>query len=172
MKKLILTILCFSALCVHASKLIDAITMTKVIKGGSRTEVSTEPEVGYDGENNSAEIVIEAEQSFQMRVIDIYGTVVYTCPVMMVDGTNQELVDGLCDCLEDNYMYTASAISFFKNFTASVAETCSNLSISEINSYANDLASTIRNSNIPTDFKYEIAVTATTTINSALCWVQ
>ena len=87
MKKLFLTILYFSALCVHASKLIDAITMTKVIKGGSRTEVSVEPEVGYDGENNSVEIVIEAEQSFQMRVIDIYGTVVYTCPVLMVDGT-------------------------------------------------------------------------------------
>lgn len=61
--------------------------MTKVIKGGSRTEVSVEPEVGYDGENNFLEIVIEAEQSFQMRVIDIYGTVVYTCPVLMVDGT-------------------------------------------------------------------------------------
>ena len=61
--------------------------MTKVIKGGSRTEVSVEPEVGYDGENNSVEIAIEAEQSFQMRVIDIYGTVVYTCPVLMVDGT-------------------------------------------------------------------------------------
>ena len=87
MKKLFLTILCFPALCVHASKVIDAITMTKVIKGGSRTEVSVEPEVGYDGENNSVEIVIEAEQSFQMRVIDIYGTVVYTCPVLMVDGT-------------------------------------------------------------------------------------
>ena len=87
MKKLFLTILCFSAPCVHASKVIDAITMTKVIKGGSRTEVSVEPEVGYDGENNSVEIVIEAEQSFQMRVIDIYGTVVYTCPVLMVDGT-------------------------------------------------------------------------------------
>ena len=71
----------------HASIVIDAITMTKVIKGGSRTEVSVEPEVGYDGENNSVEIVIEAEQSFQMRVIDIYGTVVYTCPVLMVDGT-------------------------------------------------------------------------------------
>ena len=87
MKKLFLTILCFSTLCVHASELIDAITMTKVIKGGSRTEVSVEPEVGYDGENNSVEIAIEAEQSFQMRVIDIYGTVVYTCPVLMVDGT-------------------------------------------------------------------------------------
>ena len=61
--------------------------MTKVIKGGSRTEVSVEPEVGYDGENNSVEIAIEAAQSFQMRVIDIYGTVVYTCPVLMVDGT-------------------------------------------------------------------------------------
>ena len=61
--------------------------MTKVIKGGSRTEVSVEPEVGYDGENNSVEIAIEAEQSFQMRVIDIYGTVVYTCPVLIVDGT-------------------------------------------------------------------------------------
>ena len=61
--------------------------MTKVIKGGSRTEVSAKPEVGYDVENNSVEIVIEAEQSFQMRVIDIYGTVVYTCPVLMVDGT-------------------------------------------------------------------------------------
>ena len=24
---------------------------------------------------------------FQMRVIDLYGTVVYTCPVLMVDGT-------------------------------------------------------------------------------------
>lgn len=88
------------------------------------------------------------------------------------NGTNQELVDGLCDCLEDNYMYTASEISFFKNFTASVAKTCSNLSISEIDSYAKDLASTIRNSNIPTDYKYEISVSATTTINSALCWVQ
>lgn len=256
MKKLILTILCFSALCVHASKLIDAITMTKVIKGGSRTEVSTEPEVGYDGENNSVEIVI-AQGKLQIKVnysicpseyltvgdsrsresdlrcdslgyyhnyvmvrvnqnkqkyltggklnmsllyddimefmaeVGIYSEpltnnelvkteVRNMCKELAVitlnnkesNGTNQELVDGLCDCLEDNYMYTASEISFFKNFTASVAETCSNLSISEINSYANDLASTIRNSNIPTDFKYEIAVTATTTINSALCWVQ
>jgi len=90
----------------------------------------------------------------------------------MTNGTNQELVDGLCDCLEDNYMNTASEISFFKNFTVSVAETCCSLSISEINSYANDLASTIRNSNMPTDYKYEIAVSATTTINSALCWAQ
>ena len=49
--------------------------------------MSAKPEVGYDGENNSVEIAIEAEQSFQMRVIDIYGTVVYTCPVLMVDGT-------------------------------------------------------------------------------------
>ena len=24
---------------------------------------------------------------FQMRVIDLYGTVVYTCPVLMIDGT-------------------------------------------------------------------------------------
>ena len=46
-----------------------------------------EPEAGYDRETNAVELSIEAVQTFEMRIIDIYGTVVYTCPVVIVDGT-------------------------------------------------------------------------------------
>lgn len=88
MKKIFLSILCCSVLNAYAdSDIIKIITMTKVIKGGTRTEVPIEPDVSYDGENNSVEVSIEADNSFEMRVIDYTGVVIYSCPVMMVDGT-------------------------------------------------------------------------------------
>ena len=54
---------------------------------GDRTETPAEPQVSYDDESNTVEVAIEAEQYFEMKVIDISGTVVFTCPVLMVDGT-------------------------------------------------------------------------------------
>ena len=55
--------------------------------GSDRTEVTTGPKASYDENTNEVIISIEATRFFEMRVIDIYGTVVYTCPVLMVDGT-------------------------------------------------------------------------------------
>ena len=63
------------------------IDLKKITNGGDRTETVTDPKVNYDDENNSVEVAIDANQMFQMRVIDLYGTVVYTCPVLIVDGT-------------------------------------------------------------------------------------
>ena len=63
------------------------IDLKKITNGGDRTETVTDPKVNYDDENNTVEVAIDANQMFQMRVIDLYGTVVYTCPVLMVDGT-------------------------------------------------------------------------------------
>ena len=63
------------------------IDLKKITNGGDRTETVTDPKVNYDDENNSVEVAIDANQMFQMRVIDLYGTVVYTCPVLMIDGT-------------------------------------------------------------------------------------
>ena len=54
---------------------------------GDRTETSTEPKASYDDESNTVEVAIEADRYFDMKVIDISGTVVFTCPVIMVDGT-------------------------------------------------------------------------------------
>ncbi len=68
-------------------KHVEEITLHRVLKGGNRSEVTFDPQVNYDGENNTVEVTIESEQMFEMRVVDIYGTVVYTCPVLMVDGT-------------------------------------------------------------------------------------
>ena len=68
----------------YADKEIDFITIkTK----GDRHETTTEPKASYDDENNAVEMAIEAEESFCMKVIDSTGRVVYTCPVIMVDGT-------------------------------------------------------------------------------------
>ena len=63
------------------------IDLKKITNGGDRTETVTDPKVNYDDENNSVEVAIDANQMFQMRVIDLYGTVVYTCPVLIIDGT-------------------------------------------------------------------------------------
>ena len=54
---------------------------------GDRTETPTEPKASYDDECNTVEVAIEADRYFEMKVIDISGTVVFTCPVLMVDGT-------------------------------------------------------------------------------------
>lgn len=54
---------------------------------GDRTETPTEPKASYDDESNTVEVAIEADRYFEMKVIDISGTVVFTCPVLMVDGT-------------------------------------------------------------------------------------
>lgn len=55
--------------------------------GNDRTEVTTGPKASYDENTNEVIISIEATRFFEMRVVDIYGTVVYSCPVLMVDGT-------------------------------------------------------------------------------------
>lgn len=62
-------------------------------KGGDHTEVGTEPNVNYDGDNNSLEVTIDAPEFFEMKVIDFLGNVVYTCPVLMTNGvpTNYQL---------------------------------------------------------------------------------
>ena len=88
MKKLLLTLICFCALTISAEpKHVQIVVLNKTIKGGTRTEVVAEPEAGYDRETNAVELSIEAVQTFEMRIIDIYGTVVYTRPVVIVDGT-------------------------------------------------------------------------------------
>ena len=85
MKKILVLILAlaFNLPSIWADKQIDLIRP----RGDDRTETVTDPKVNYDDENNTVEVAIDANQMFQMRVIDLYGTVVYTCPVLMVDGT-------------------------------------------------------------------------------------
>ena len=55
--------------------------------GSDRNEVVTEPQASYDDQTNEVTIEVEAESFFEMKVIDIYGTTVFSCPVLMVDGT-------------------------------------------------------------------------------------
>ena len=70
----------------------DDVTDTIDLNSDDNTEstedlIDKEPSVIYDDESNTVEVAIEAEQYFEMKVIDISGTVVFTCPVLMVDGT-------------------------------------------------------------------------------------
>lgn len=55
--------------------------------GSDRNEVATEPKASYDDQTNEVTIEVEADRFFEMKVLDIYGTTVFSCPVLMVDGT-------------------------------------------------------------------------------------
>lgn len=63
------------------------ILLTKETK--SRTEVGVEkdPQANYNEDNNTIELSIEDEQMYNMLVLNVSGTVVYTCPVFIADGT-------------------------------------------------------------------------------------
>lgn len=88
MKKFFILVFSLLALNTYADgKHVTEITMDRVLKRGDRTEVTAEPQVSYDDESNTVEVAIEADRYFEMKVIDISGTVVFTCPVIMVDGT-------------------------------------------------------------------------------------
>lgn len=85
MKKLSLSILLISisSLTLWADMQIELLKIT----GKDRNEVATEPKASYDDQTNEVTIEVEADSFFEMKVIDIYGTTVFSCPVLMVDGT-------------------------------------------------------------------------------------
>ena len=89
-KKIITLILILCPFFVNSS--IKEVDVTK-LKGGDKTEVGTEPSVTYDDDKNSLEVIIDAPEFFEMKVIDFLGSVVYTCPVLMTNGvpTNYQL---------------------------------------------------------------------------------
>lgn len=75
----------FSVLTINADK--NKIDLRELGNIPNRNEVPATPEVNYDDESNSVEVAVEAASILTMRVIDIYGTTVFSCPVLMVDGT-------------------------------------------------------------------------------------
>ena len=85
MRKLILILFTFTTVSICAEETI--VILTKDTKTRTEDLINKEPSVIYDDESNTVEVAIEAEQYFEMKVIDISGTVVFTCPVLMVDGT-------------------------------------------------------------------------------------
>ena len=85
MRKLILILFTFTTVSICAEETI--VILTKDNKTRTEDLIDKEPSVIYDDESNTVEVAIEAEQYFEMKVIDISGTVVFTCPVLMVDGT-------------------------------------------------------------------------------------
>ena len=85
MRKLILILFTFTTVSICAEETI--VILTKDTKTRTEDLIDKEPSVIYDDESNTVEVAIEAEQYFEMKVIDISGTVVFTCPVLMVDGT-------------------------------------------------------------------------------------
>lgn len=56
-------------------------------KGDDRTEISMPPKASFNEDTQEVTLSIEAENYFTMLVIDIYGATVFSCPVLMVDGT-------------------------------------------------------------------------------------
>ena len=87
MKKFFILITLLLSASVMSAGIYEIHLITKPRKGADRTELPAEPQANYDDENNTVEVAIEAEQLFEMKVIDIDGTIVFSCPVLMVDGT-------------------------------------------------------------------------------------
>lgn len=85
MRKLILILFTFTTVSICAEETI--VILTKDNKTRTEDLIDKEPSVIYDDESNTVEVAIETEQYFEMKVIDISGTVAFTCPVLMVDGT-------------------------------------------------------------------------------------
>ena len=85
MKQLLFAFMAMSVFTVSADK--KDVDLKEVKSTKDKTETAVEPKASYDDESNTVELAIEAEESFWMKVIDSTGRVVYTCPVIMVDGT-------------------------------------------------------------------------------------
>ena len=85
MKKILVLILAlaFNLPSIWADKQIDLIRP----RGDDRTETPVPPKASYDEDTHEVTLSIEADTYFTMVVLDIYGTKVYSCPVLMVDGT-------------------------------------------------------------------------------------
>lgn len=85
MKKILLLTLAlaFNLPSIWADKQIDLIRP----RGNDRTETPVPPKASYDEDTQEVILSIEADTYFTMVVLDIYGTKVYSCPVLMVDGT-------------------------------------------------------------------------------------
>ena len=85
MKKILVLILAlaFNLPSIWANKQIDLIRP----RGDDRTEIPVPPKASYNEDTQEVTLSIEADTYFTMVVLDIYGTKVYSCPVLMVDGT-------------------------------------------------------------------------------------
>lgn len=84
----------------------------------------------------------------------------------------EDLIDVQCEYLKNKCLLTDDEVELYKEFTCRVAVLCSDMSEEEIHDYANELNTIIQESNLPQEIKEEIAASALTTINSALCWQQ
>ena len=85
MKKILLLTLAlaFNLPSIWADKQIDLIRP----RGDDRTEIPVPPKASYNEDTQEDTLSIEADTYFTMVVLDIYGTKVYSCPVLMGDGT-------------------------------------------------------------------------------------
>jgi lipoprotein len=86
--------------------------------------------------------------------------------------TNEELVNLHCQYLKEKCLLTDEELRVHRDLTLSIANTCTRLSENEIHAYATELNNVIKESDLSQEAKIEVAVSASTTINCALCWQQ
>lgn len=102
----------------------------------------------------------------------IYELAMITLQSINNSESASQLMDRHCLYLNQHCMLTNDELSVHRQFVQPVAIKCSELSPDQIHIYAQQLNYIIVNSNLPQEVKEEVAFSAMTTVNSALCWQQ
>jgi hypothetical protein len=85
---------------------------------------------------------------------------------------SDKLIENQCIYLKSKCELNDSEVSLYQNFSAKVAQKCSELTAEEIHVYAHELSKILDESSLNNETKFEISMTASTIINSSLCWQQ
>ena len=86
--------------------------------------------------------------------------------------SSDQLIDDQCIYLKNKCNFTSDELILYKNFSGKIAQKCSELSGAELHQYAYELNRLIEDSSLSSQMKYEVAMDASTIINSSLCWQQ
>lgn len=83
-----------------------------------------------------------------------------------------EYIDAQCAYMKNKCLLTDDEISLYRNFDVKIVEKCNELSLDEIDRYADELNSLIIATDVSPELRVEMALAAQAAINSALCWNQ
>lgn len=116
---------------------------------------------------------LQSDESIKYAIKQfIYKLAMMTLQSINNSESASQLMDRHCSYLYQNCMLTCDELTVHQQFVQPIAIKCSELSQDQIHSYAKELNTIIVNSNMPQEMKEEVAVSAMTTVNSALCWQQ
>ena len=124
-------------------------------------------EMQNQGFDTSQILTTESERNGLIMMVTEIGDLAMD----LIGASLDEILDVQCMYMK-RYNVTEEDLEIHKNFIGQIALKCSELSVMEIDSYAEDINAMLMTLDIPNDMRFALALHAERTINSCLCWID